>query len=365
MFKISAKNERTKRTFFRYLKNADGCCDATINSIESSILLWQEFFKNEDFALYNADRAIDFKKWLAKREHQGKQLSLVTYHAYLRHLRKFFTWLVREPGYKSRIKPNAVDFLKVTEKEERMATQAPPRNYPSLEYVQKLIASIVIRNEIDQRDLALICFTLLSGMRDQAIATLPLGCFDEDQRLILQNPRQGVKTKFSKLIPTTLFTFDERMLSIVLEWVKHLKTKGFGSQDPMFPRAKSDQGNDNLSFQSATAVEAIYWTGAGRIRETFKTRSKQAGLAYFPPHTFRHLAISLAFKACRNGEQIKAISQNFGHEHIATTVSDYGNYQPSRLAEIITEMDFSGKQEPTVKDEIRELRKLITAAKSS
>jgi integrase/recombinase XerD len=172
-----------------------------------------------------------------------------------------------------------------------------------------------------------------------------------------------VKTKFSKLITTTLFTFDERLLGIVLDWVKHLKTKGFGSQDPMFPRARIDQGKDNLSFESATQVEAGYWTGAGQIRKIFKKRSQQAGLAYFPPHTFRHLAISLAFKACQNGEQIKAISQNFGHEYIPTTLSTYANYQPSRLAEIIKEMDFSGKPEPTVKDEIRELKKLIMGGK--
>ncbi len=363
MSKVSAKNERTKRAFFRYLKNADGCCDSTVNSIENAILLWQEFSKDEDFAFYNADKAIDFKKWLLKRETKGRPMALVTYHAYLRHLRKFFGWLVREPGYRSNIKPNTVDYLKVTEKEERMATQSEPRNYPSLEYVRELVDSIVIRNEIDNRDQALISFALLSGMRDQAIASLPLECFDEEQRLIVQNPLRGVKTKFSKLIRTTLFTFDEKMLQVVIDWVKYLKAKGFGSQDPMFPRARTDQGRNNLSFESATEVEAAYWSGAGRIREIFKKRSKAAGLPYFPPHTFRHLAINLAFKACKNGEEIKAISQNFGHEHIATTLCTYGNYPSFRLTEIISSMDFSGKQQPTVTDEIREIKEMLLAKK--
>jgi hypothetical protein len=36
---------------------------------------------------------------------------------------------------------------------------------------------------------------------------------------------------------------------------------------------------------------------------------------------------------------------------------------PLRLAEIITSMDFSGKQQPTVYDEIRELKELILAKK--
>jgi len=254
--------------------------------IENAILQWQEFSKDEDFALYNADKAIEFKKWLLKRNNRGKPLALVTYHAYLRHLRRFFAWLIREPGYKSRIKPNAVDYLRATEKEDRMAAQSEPRNYPSLEYVQKLVAAIITRSEIDQRDRALISFTLLSGMRDQAIASLPLGCFDDDERLIVQSPLRGAKTKFSKLIPTTLFAFDDHMVGFVVDWVKHLKAKGFGSQDPMFPRAKIDQGIDNLSFESATEVEAAYWNGAGRIREIFKKRSREARLSYFPPIPF-------------------------------------------------------------------------------
>ena len=361
MSKVNAKNERKKRAFFRWLKNADGCCDSTVNNIESAILLWQEFSRDEDFALYNADKGIAFKTWLSKRETRGKRLSLVTYHAYLRHLRKFFTWLVREPGYKSRIKPNAIDYLKITEREKRMASQSVPRNYPSLEYVRQLVDSIVIRNEIDLRDRAMISFTLLTGMRDRAIASLPLGCFDDEILAVIQNPRLGVETKFAKLIPTTLFRFDEKMLGFIIDWSRHLKAKGFGAQDPLFPRAKLDQNGDNLSFQSPTEVEAKFWHGAGRIREIFRQRSQQAGLPYYAPHTFRHLAVNLAFKVCKHGEEIKAISQNFGHEYVATTIGTYGNLTSSRLTEIIREMDFSGKQQPTVKDELREIKELLRA----
>ena len=318
-------------------------------------------FKDEDFALYNADKGIAFKTWLSKRETRGKRLSLVTFHAYLRHLRKFFTWLVREPGYKSRIKSNAIDFLKITERENRMASQSVPRNYPSLEYVRRLVASIVIRNEIDLRDRAMISFTLLTGMRDRAIASLPLGCFDNENLTVIQNPRLGVKTKFAKLIPTTLFRFDEKMSGFIIDWSRDLKTKGFGVQDPLFPRAKIDQNGDNLSFQSPTEVEAKFWRGAGRMREIFRQRSQQAGLPYFAPHTFRHLAVNLAVKACKNGEEIKAISQNFGHEYVATTIGTYGNLAPSQLTEIIKEMDFSGNQQPKTKGDLQKFKKLLQA----
>jgi len=344
MKKHNIKNERVKRKFIRWLREADGCCEATISNIEKAVLIYEEFTKAADFGLYSPDRAIEFKKYLKKREFRGKLISITTYYTYLRHLRKFFTWLAWQPGYKSKISHDSIDYLKIKEKEERMATQTTPRNYPSLEYVTSLANSINIESEVDQRDRALISFTLLSGMRDEAIVTLPLDCFDEENLIINQNPRAGVRTKFSKYILTSLFRFDEKLLEYVVDWVKYLKRKGLGSADPLFPRSKNKQGNENLSFESATEIEPIFWQGTGRIREIFKKRSQAAGLPYFPPHTFRHLAVDLALKHCRTGEEIKAISQNFGHEHIATTLSSYANYGSARLTEILKSIDFSGKQ---------------------
>jgi len=359
MFKPNIKNELIKRKFFRRLKQADGRCDSTINNIEKAILIYEEFTKNADFTTYSPHRAIEFKEWLKKRTFRSKQISLTTYHTYLRYLRQFFSWLSGEPGYKSKITPNSVAYLNISEKEERMATQATPRNYPSLEHVLKLTASIKITSEIDQRDRALIAFTLLSGMRDKAIATLPLSCFDENKLSVTQNPRLGVQTKFSKYISTTLFRFDEKLVNYIIEWVRHLKNKGFGTQEPLFPRSKADQGENNLSFEMATEIGPAFWQGAGQIRGIFNKRAQDAGLPYFPPHTFRHLAIDLALKHCKTGEQIKAISQNFGHEHVATTLSSYANYAPDRLSEILKNIDFLGKPAEGLEERIEKLlRKL-------
>jgi len=345
--KINLKNERIKRKFFRRLREAEGMAKATIKYIEKSILLYEDFTRQADFSKFSVEKAIEFKKWLQKREHQDKPISLSTYHSYLRCITKFFVWLSGEPGYKSKIIPDKIAYLKLSRKEERIATQYTPRNFPPIEYVRKLTNSIKIDSEIDLRDRALIAFTLLSGSRDMAIATLPIGCFDEDTLIIDQNPRIGVETKFAKLISTTLIRFDETLLSYVLEWIKHLKSKGFGSQDPLFPRSKSDQGENNLSFEPARTVEPIFWKTTGRIREIFKRRSQEAGLPYFPPHTFRHTAFNLAFKSCENGEQMKAISQNFGHEHLATSLKSYANYDTTTLREIINRINFSRKKENT------------------
>lgn len=353
------RNERTKREFFKKLKEADGCCEATVNSIENAILLYENFTKREDFQLFTPDKAIEFKKWLIKKEHNGKTIQLTTYHTYLRSLRKFFIWLSGQTGYKSKIKSDYPAYLNISTKEERVANQSTPRNFPSLEYVINLTSSIKINSEIDLRDRALISLTALTGIRDKAISTLCLECFDDTNLIIKQDPKMGVETKFSKFIPTMIFNFDDQLLNNFLEWVKLSKKKGFGSQDPLFPRSKKDQGINNLSFKNATEVEPIFWKGTGRIREIFKHRAKEANLPYFAPHTFRHLAIDLALKSCKNGEQIKAISQNFGHENVATTLYSYANFDTATLHNIIKGIDFSGKEPDTKDKKLDQIRKIL------
>ena len=361
MAKVHIKNERAKRGFFKWLRGAEGCSPATVDRVEQAILRYEDFTKHEDFALFTSDRAEAFKKWLGNREVKGKPLSVVTYHTYLRYLRKFFTWLAWQPGYRSRVRPDMVGFLRASEKEVRMATQTTPRNYPQLDYVLKLANSVRGATEIDRRDRALIGFTLSSGMRDKAIVTLPLGCFDEATLIVSQNPRKGVQTKFAKLIHTTLFQFDKELLTYVLEWVRHLKAKGFGSQDPLFPRAKLTQGTNGLSFELPTEVEPVYWHGTGGIRAVFKRRAERAGLPYFPPHTFRHLTVHLALKSCKTGEQIKAVSQNLGHEHIATTLADYANLTPQQLSNVIQGIDFSKQAAGLDDQKLEAIRKILDA----
>lgn len=338
MNKVNFKNERVKREYFRYLKYAGRCCASTVNNHETAISAWDDFTNNEDFGAFNQDKAIDFMDWLLSRGPNGRPPALSTYRSYVRHLRRFFGWLSQQKEYRNHVNANDVAFLRISFKQDRMAQQTNPRSYPTnIDYVRKMIDAIVCRNEIDQRDRALISFTLLSGMRDHAIVTLPLGCFDPETWIIFQDPKQGVQTKFSNLYPTSLFPFDKAMLDYVVEWSKYLVKKGFGARDPFFPRAKMSPMTNEAAFETATEVEPVFWKGTGRIREIFKSRSQKAGLRYYPPHTFRHLAVDLAFQAY-NLEELKAISQNLGHKHIATTLGSYATYTPQKLSEIVKRM---------------------------
>jgi hypothetical protein len=55
----------------------------------------------------------------------------------------------------------------------------------------------------------------------------------------------------------------------------------------------------------------------------------------FNPHSFRHALAALGERTCRNPEELKAWSQNLGHEDVLTAFSSYGPVSEQRQAELI------------------------------
>jgi len=178
-------------------------------------------------------------------------------------------------------------------------------------------------------------------MRDSAIISLPIVAFNENTLQINQDPKLGVKTKFSKTINSVVFKFDDDMLCFILGWVRYLKTeKLFGNADPIFPKNKVENSEHSKSFMS-NSIEPKFWQSATSMRDIFKQRFEDADIEYFSPHCFRHLAVMTAISKCKNGHEIKAVSQNFGHEDVGTTMTTYGTLNNTQVSSLISGMDFS------------------------
>jgi len=343
MLKSNLKNEKIKRKYVDFVKESQGYAESTINAVKRSIHRYEEYTDFEDFSKFNKKTAIGFKKWLEEKKHTRGQnrISITTCYNYLRLLKGFFKWLSYQPNYKSKINSTDIEFLSLAKEKVRIAHAQRRENYPSLEQVIQVVSSIPINNEIDLRDRALISFTLLSGMRDSAIVSLPLGCFNENTLQVNQNPKKGVKTKFSKTINSVLFKFDNDLLNYVLDWVRYLKEeKCFSDIDPIFPRNKIENAQGANTFVS-NYVEPVFWQSVTSMRNIFKQRFKDAGIEYFSPHCFRHSAVDTAVSKCRNGHEIKAVSQNFGHEDVGTTMTTYGKLNNTQVSNIISGIDFS------------------------
>jgi integrase len=238
-------------------------------------------------------------------------------------------------------------------------TQGRARKIPNIEYVKKLAGSIIGQTEVNLRDRALIAFTCLTGMRDNAISSLPLKAFDREKLIIYQNPNYGIRTKFAKNITSKVFNFDDILLSYFLEWHNKLKENGFDENAPLFPRSKSKITEGNLSYEPSDEVEPIFWQSGAGVRNVFKHRAEKAGLEYYPPHTYRHLAIRLALAKATNGEEFKAVSQNFGHEDVSTTLSVYGNLGQAELIDRLSVIDSRKKYVSEDSEKLMQIKKLL------
>ncbi len=339
-----AENEKMKRRFFRIQREAEGNCESTIAAIERAIHLFEESTEYKPFKTFCERQATRFKTWLQERTHNGNPLAVSTRYHVLRHVKSFFTWLSTQHGFKSRISLDAVSYLTLDKKSKTEALSIRPRKFPSLEQVKAIINSIKIKSEIDKRDRALICFLLLTGIRYTAACSLRIDCLDTEQMIVSQDPSKGVRTKGGKLITTHILKFDNKMFQLIVNWAEFLKTKKkFGPYDPLFPQTKVARDQNTNAF-TVLGVEPKFWSGGGSIRKILKDRCTDAGTPYFEPHSFRHAHVNLALKTCRTPEELKALSQNIGHEQVTTTLRSYGTLDDDRVEQIISGLDFSQKE---------------------
>jgi integrase len=335
--KLNAQNERIKRDYLRYLKAARGKSEATLDSVRKALSRFEEYTGARDFKTFRREQAIGFKERLAetKGQRSGDSLSLATQSITLAALKEFFVWLAWQPGFKSKVHVPDIDYFNPSLKDGATARAPKLRDFPSLEQVRSAIAAMPSCTVVNRRNRALMAFAILTGMRDRAIVSLSLRHVDlsKSPPLVRQEPDR-VDTKFSKNINTYFFPLGDDLAKIVTHWVEELTEEHlFGPNDPLFPKTKVSHGCDK-SFQSS-GIEAAHWKDASPVRTIARQAFEGAGLPYFPPHSFRHTLGHLMQSVCRSPRQIKAWSQNLGHENIATTLTSYGALDPYQQGEVI------------------------------
>ena len=138
MHKHNAVNERIKREYFTYLKEARRQSEASVDAVAAALARFEGYTRCRDFKTFHHQQAVAFKQWLADRPNEatGKRLSKATLHGTLSHLKRFFQWLAGRPGYKSRFSYSEADYFNVSEKDTRIATARRSRPVPTVEQVR-------------------------------------------------------------------------------------------------------------------------------------------------------------------------------------------------------------------------------------
>ncbi len=331
----NAQNERLKRNYFVYLKEAKRHDNSTLDGIAKAIHRFESYTKFKDFRSFRIEQAVGFKQHIAGLANlrTGKPLSKATLHQTLNALKNFFRWLAGRPGFRSRLSYQDADYFNLSEKETRIATAHRQGPVPTLEQIHFILSAMPSRTDVEKRNRALLAFTILTGTRDGAIASLKLRHIDIIDSSVFQDARD-VKTKFSKTFTTWFFKVDGDAQQIFEDWARFLQIeKLWGMDDPLFPATKVINGRDQV-FESA-GLDRRHWTTASPIRAIFKAAFTAAGLPYFHPHSFRKTLVKLGQEVCNGPKEFKTWSQNLGHEEVLTTFRSYGQVEPDQQASII------------------------------
>jgi integrase len=343
MTKRNAENERIKRRYLLFLKDAKGRDGASVDAAAGGIERFEEYTKRRDFRNFHIEQAPGFKAHLmgAFNQRSGKPLSASTVHATLAGVKAFFVWLADERGYASRIKYADAEYFNANDNLSRIATARRFKSCPTLAQVRAMIAAMANGTDIERRDRALVAFAILSGSRDRAIISFRLKHIDIARGLIEHDARD-VRTKRAKTFTTWFFPVGDDIRQIVIDWVKFLREEmGFGPDDPLFPKTKVAPGDDR-AFR-AVSLDCAAWANANPVRAIFREAWARVGLPYFNPHLLRNTLVQVAYDRKLDPEEFKAWSQNLGHESCMTTFSSYGTIPPARQGEIIRRLALDDK----------------------
>ncbi len=325
------ENEEMIRKYILCLINSKGLSKYTQRIFLRSIRKFNKVIEDKQYSKLTVNKIIEAKTVLAT------DLKERTFIMYMKQLQNFYEWLSKQKGFKDL--SDKVEYFNLSKKDKKLeyCSKQEFKEYPTLDYVKELINSIPNETDTDKRNRALISFLCLTGVRVDALVSLSMQCIDIDRLIVKQYPRFNTRTKFGKTIISKIFHFDNELVDIFVEWYNYLKDNGFKKSDPLFPKLKITKDTNNLSFKRSELSKEFM--SATSFRKILSNLCKKQNITYYSPHRYRDLAINLIMSKIPYGEEIKIISQNFGHSDIATTIDYYGSYNPNILVEKLEKLD--------------------------
>src|SRR5690606_27386554 len=103
MAQHNPKNERVKRQYLIFLREAKRLSEASADAVAAALARFEQSTRHRDFKAFHYEQAVAFKRRLAGEHSQatGEKLSQATQYATLMHLKRFFQWLAVQPGFRS------------------------------------------------------------------------------------------------------------------------------------------------------------------------------------------------------------------------------------------------------------------------
>lgn len=250
----------------------------------------------------------------ARADGKDKPLSPASMHKILQTTRLFFEFARSEwPHRYKAVSPSWIHLLQPP-RNVRLSSRLPDRQIYSLDEVRQ-IASVSTETLREERGQVAVCMLFLSGMRADALASLPISCIDLARRQVEQLPALGVRTKNRKAARTYLLELPD-LLAVLERWDARVRT---------LPESCLWYATLTSDGMAITATTHAHTNRVNSIADDIRLICARAGVPYRSPHKLRHSHVVWSLKRAHTMGDLKAISQNVMHSSVMITDGIYGN----------------------------------------
>lgn len=284
----------------------------------------------------------------ARVDGQPKSLAPISIVKPLQCARQFLTFARAEWPHRYRaISRSWVETLQPP-RQVRAESRLPVIELYTLEEVQKL-AAVATETLREERGKVAACMLFLSGMRADALASLPISCVDLAARQISQLPERGVRTKNRKAALTYLLEIPS-LLAVVERWDQRIRA--------VLPPSALWYATLTSDGMTPTATLTAFEGRNCLVDDDLQIICRRAGLPYKSAHKLRHGHVVHALKQAQNVTQLKSISQNVMHKSVTITDGIYGNLLTDDVKNTIARLGLSQAGDE-LEAKIDELLKLL------
>jgi site-specific recombinase XerD len=263
----------------------------------------------------------------ARSDGKEKTLAPASITKCLANARQFFRFARAEWAH--RYKPISESWIELLQppRHVRMDSRLPVRQIYTIGDVLK-IARVSTETLRQERGKVAVCILFLSGMRAEALATLPRSCVDLAAGEIAQLPEFGVRTKNRKAALTYLLPIPE-LLEVVMCWDRSVRS---------LPAAALWYSTLSRDGMTLTPTTRAFNKRHNVIEQDVKIICELAAVPYLSPHKLRHGHAVYALKKAKDMATFKAISQNLMHSSAVITDQVYGKLVNDDVRDVISSL---------------------------
>lgn len=287
----------------------------------------------------------------ARADGKNKPLAPASIIKCLAVTRQFFGFARREwPLRYKAISESWIELLLPPRHIRSDTTLLPTRRYYTLDDVLK-IAAVSTETLHEERGKVAVCMLFLSGMRADALASIPISCVDISNRTIRQLPTEGVRTKNRKSAITYLLDRPEilEIMRVVTNWDNLVRTKL--PPNALWYATLSTDG-DGL-----TTTTRAFNGRNNTIERDVRLICAAAEMEYMAPHKLKHGHVVYARSLARTPEEVKAVSQNAMHSNSIITDQIYGRLMDNHARNLIAQL--GNNKSSNLEEQVAELIMLL------